>query len=185
MVFFIVGFPWETAGHIDATLSLMKQMSPYLETFYPALAAILIPFPGTELYEDYKDEYYLREWWLRDEYAFGVPNNGHHAFFEQEFFRVGSVLDADFFRYPPAVRNRIHLTFRFMHGVNNRRRPLLNRLLNNGLVDLSRFLNRLSPAAERALFGRLLNLRRRFDGPADVPQPVAPAAPKRTPAPTR
>lgn len=185
MVFFIVGFPWETAEHIDATLSVMKQMSPYLETFYPALASILIPFPGTELYDQFADEYDLREWWLRDEYAFGVPKDGRHAFFEQEFFRVGSVLDANFFRYSPAVRNRIYRTFRFMHEVNNRRQPLLSRLMNNGLVDLSRTLHRLSPAAERALFDGLMNLHRRLAAPAPAAHPSESAQTFRRPVSTR
>ena len=138
--------------------AFQQPLSPYLDNFFPALASILIPFPGTELYDMYKDEYDLQEWWLREDRSFGVPQRGRHAYFEEQYFRLGAVLDADFFRYSPRVRNSMYETFRFMHRHNNSGKGFFGRLIGNGLVDLSRALWSISPRLERTTMGMLRSL---------------------------
>lgn len=153
MAFFIVGFPWETSEHIKATLTLMKELSPYLDSFHHALASILIPFPGTEVYESYKDEYDLHQWWLKPERSIGVPKLGRHAYFEEKLFPVGSVLDADFFRYSSDVRNSILQTMRYMHHHNNHNENYLIRTVKNRMIDLSLALQGVSPTLEHIVMG--------------------------------
>jgi radical SAM superfamily enzyme YgiQ (UPF0313 family) len=78
VAFFILGFPWEDVGHIDETLRLMEFLSPYV-IFHPAIASILIPFPGTELFEQYKDEYGFDRWWLGDDRNYDAPRIDRRA----------------------------------------------------------------------------------------------------------
>lgn len=150
-VFFILGFPWEDSKAIDETLRLMKDISPYVD-FHPAIASILIPFPGTEIYERYKDEYGFADWWVSDDRTFDTPSIGAHPYYQCLSYRFGAVLDADFFRYTPEVQAKIHEVFRFMFASNLRQRHRLARAARLFAFDLSRRLDALSPAIERAVF---------------------------------
>ncbi len=158
VVFFILGFPWDTPAAVDATLELMHELSPHVE-FLPAIASILIPFPGTELYDRYKDEYGLAGWWLSDDRSYNAPSIDTHAFYQTVLYRMGVVLDADFFRYSPEMKAKIHDVFRFMYASNFRRRGLLFRTAAMLSLDVSRTLAAVSPRLERALFKLPLKLR--------------------------
>lgn len=151
VVFFILGFPWEDSGAIDETLRLMNDISPYV-LFHPAIASILIPFPGTEIYDRYKDQYGFSNWWLGGGRTFDAPRAGTHAFYQRLSYRVGAVLDADFFHYTPAMKAKIHEVFRFMFESNLRQRSRLTRATRLFAFDLSRKLDAMSPVLERAVF---------------------------------
>jgi anaerobic magnesium-protoporphyrin IX monomethyl ester cyclase len=158
VAFFILGFPWETVAAYAETLQLMKELSPHV-LFQPAIASILIPFPGTEIYERYKDEFGFDRWWLGDERNYDAPQADRHAFYQVLMHRMGVVLDADFFRYPLEIRKAIHQVFRFMFASNFRQR---NPLVRHGMllaIDLSRKLANISPKLEHALFKVPLTLR--------------------------
>ena len=150
-VFFILGFPWEDVASLDETLRLMKELSSYV-VFRPAIASVLVPFPSTEIYERYKDQYGFADWWITGERTFDVPRIGTHPFYQSIIYRVGTVLDADFFHYTPAVRSKIHEIFRFMHATNLRQRGILSRTVKLLAFDISRKLDAASPILERLLF---------------------------------
>jgi hypothetical protein len=158
VAFFILGFPWETSASIEETLRLMKDIAPSV-VFHPAIASILIPFPGTEIYERYKDEFGFADWWLSDDRNFDAPKSGKHAFYQSLLFRVGVVLDADFFRYSDEMKNNIHKVFRFMYASNLRQKSLFARRAHLLAIDLSRSLSTISPKLERAIFKIPLTLR--------------------------
>jgi radical SAM superfamily enzyme YgiQ (UPF0313 family) len=156
--FFILGFPWEDPAATETTLQLMKELSPYI-VFKPAIASILIPFPGTELYDRYKDEYDFTQWWTGDERAYDVPTGKTHPFYQTVMYRMGMVLDADFFRYSPQMKAKIHDVFRFMYASNFRRRNIFFRTAAMAAIDLSRRLESVSPQLERLVFKGPLMLR--------------------------
>jgi anaerobic magnesium-protoporphyrin IX monomethyl ester cyclase len=149
--FFILGFPWEDPQATDATLQLMRELSPYI-VFKPALASILIPFPGTELYDRYKEQYGFARWWLSDDRTYDAPRAETHALYETVMYRMGAILDADFFRYTAAMKAKIHEVFRFMYSSNARRRSFIVRVAALSALDLSRKLDAVSPRLERMLF---------------------------------
>lgn len=150
-VFFILGWPWEDRRDIDETLQLMKDLAEYV-VFCPAIASVLIPFPCTEIYDCFKDQYGFTDWWLSDERSFDVPRLGTHPFYQLMVFRVGVVLDADFFRYTPEVKRKIHDVFRFMQASNLADRGFWSRTVRLSAFDLSRKLDSISPLLERAVF---------------------------------
>jgi radical SAM superfamily enzyme YgiQ (UPF0313 family) len=150
-VFFILGFPWEDVEAIDQSLQLMKELSKYV-LFCPALASVLVPFPGTEIYERYKDQYGFEGWWLSDDRTFDAPRLGTHPFYQSMIFRIGAVLDADFFRYSPEVKAKIYDVFRFMRSSNLQQQNFLARFLRLTAFDFSRKLDAISPLLERAVF---------------------------------
>jgi anaerobic magnesium-protoporphyrin IX monomethyl ester cyclase len=150
VAFFILGFPWENAAAIDVTRQLMEDIAPHV-IFEPAIASILIPFPGTEIYERFCGQYGFADWWLGDDRNYDAPRADRHPFYQVFMYRTGAVLDADFFRYSPEVKAKIYQIFRLMFASNLRRKNPAKRLLLPAL-DLSRKLNALWPPLERAVF---------------------------------
>lgn len=151
-VFFILGFPWESADDINVTYSLMKELEPHIECFHPAVASILIPFPGTEIYQTYKNEYGFENWWLSDDRHYENTSNEKLSFYEKRMFRYGHVLQADFFRYDDAEKEKIREIFAFMYKHNLRSRSLASRLILSSLFSISKNMARISPALEKNLF---------------------------------
>jgi anaerobic magnesium-protoporphyrin IX monomethyl ester cyclase len=151
-VFFILGFPWESADDTQVTFDLMKELSPHIEYFHPAVASIIVPFPGTEIYEKYKAEYGFENWWLSENRHY-VQNgaNGMH-FFEERLFWCGHVLKANFFNYSDDVKAKIYEIFTFMHKHNTRNQNPVLKFALNSLMSISQNTARISPALERALF---------------------------------
>jgi radical SAM superfamily enzyme YgiQ (UPF0313 family) len=151
-VFFILGFPWEDVAALQNTHNLMKDIAPYVSVFHPAVASIVIPFPGTELYEQYCKEYGFENWWLSEEKNYDrlVPEDV--SYYESKVFRLGNILKADFFRYDQRVKNKILEIFEFMHFHNlSNRRSYLSTIQRN-LIWLSKKTEALSPVAERSIF---------------------------------
>jgi anaerobic magnesium-protoporphyrin IX monomethyl ester cyclase len=154
-VFFILGFPWEDVEAIEETRAMMEYLIPYVSTFHPAVGTVLIPFPGTEIYEQYKDRYGFQDWWLGEDRNYDVPRLGSHAYFEYVVFRCGAILDADFFHYVPEVKWKIIDLFTLMYFQNLRSRGFLSRVVQKGAFSLSVALARRWPRAERLVFGLL------------------------------
>ncbi len=157
-VFFILGFPWDTVESIDETQRLMSQLAPYVARFHPAIASILIPFPGTEIFDQHKAEFDLEEWWLGEARNFDAPDRRRHAHYQAELFTRGAVMDADFFHYSKQVRTKIEDVFEFMWLHNLGKSPGPVRVAKRILFETSRALHGISPALERAAFGALREL---------------------------
>ena len=150
--FFILGFPWETVSNLDETHRLIVELSPYVDHFHPAIASILVPFPGTEIYEVYKNGYDLENWWLRDDKQISVPSPGRHAYYETKLFPLGMVLEADFFQYSTDVKRKIYEIFTHMYFHNQKKQHWLSRSIRKNIFQLSRKFHDLSPAVEHSLF---------------------------------
>lgn len=150
-VFFILGFPWEGVESLQNTLQLMRDISDHV-SFAPAIGSVLIPFPNTEIYERYKDQHGFADWWLSDDRTFDVPRIGSHPYYQSLIFRVGAVLDADFFHYPSEVKAKILDIFRFMWASNLRDYSRWGRAARLSAFDLSRKLDAVSPTLERSVF---------------------------------
>jgi anaerobic magnesium-protoporphyrin IX monomethyl ester cyclase len=156
--FFILGFPWEDPQSTGTTLQLMRDLSPYI-VFQPAIASIIVPFPGTEIYDRYKDEYGFARWWTSEDRTYDAPRMGKHAFYQSVMYRMGVVLDADFFHYTREMKAKIHEVFRLMYSSNYRQRNFFFRTAAMLALDLSRKLDEVSPRLEQLLFKIPLKLR--------------------------
>jgi hypothetical protein len=136
---------------LENTLQLMKDISDYV-SFAPAIGSVLIPFPSTEIYDRYKDRHGFAGWWLSDDRTFDAPRIGTHPYYQSLIFRIGAVLDADFFHYPKEVKAKIFDIFRFMRSSNLREYSPWARALRLSAFDFSRKLDAVSPLLERAVF---------------------------------
>jgi anaerobic magnesium-protoporphyrin IX monomethyl ester cyclase len=123
---FMWGYPWETAEEMQNTASLMRRLSKEVSEIMPG--GILIPFPGTELYEEHKQKYNLENWWqdrkgFTGEYRLKsrVVLFRHYLFDDQGQFEGGG-----FFNISKEIMNRIKSAAGFIGRFNLSRKQ--NRL---------------------------------------------------------
>jgi radical SAM superfamily enzyme YgiQ (UPF0313 family) len=161
-VFFILGFPWEAASALDDTKRLMRELAPHVACFHPAIASILIPFPCTEIYESYKNQYNLENWWLKEARSYDAPRLGTHSYLQTKIFPLGAVLDADFFNYPVEVKQKIHDIFKFMYFHDLRNRGKICQTLQCVLICFSEWLYLRAPSLESRMFSALIYFTRNY-----------------------
>jgi radical SAM superfamily enzyme YgiQ (UPF0313 family) len=121
---FMLGFPQETPVALERTLAFMRRIAPLVDTF--STLGVLVPFPGTPLYEDYHVRYGFTDWWLREEYSHYVPPPPIDDF--DRFYRHyvdDANLDLDFFRYTDEMRELMREVMRFKAEHNLERMGLL------------------------------------------------------------
>ena len=97
---FMFGFPWEGPGDVRMTTKFIRQLSPYVTYIQPG--GVLVPFPATQIYEEYKGEYGFEGWWLEE----GEEDERDEPLFQRIFFDYRP-LQRNWFRYPPEVVREI------------------------------------------------------------------------------
>ena len=109
---FMLGFPQETEVELERTLRFMERIAPLTDTF--STLGVVVPFPGTPIYDDFHAQYGFTDWWLRE--AYGVytpppPIDDRVAFYR--YYTDDANLELDFFRYSPGMRDLIRECLRF------------------------------------------------------------------------
>ena len=148
---FMLGFPWENSDDIKKTREFMISISENVYKFQDF--GILVPIPGTQIYEDYKEKYGYSNWWLKDEYSFFYSSNTYFPFYRRKGFDDLGLLDGGFFNYSSDVKKAIRLTINFivsrkLASINNH----LERFLSKYGVFISSLLYKINPGLESFLF---------------------------------
>ncbi|HEY4304916.1 MAG TPA: radical SAM protein [Gemmatimonadaceae bacterium] len=121
---FMVGFPQEAPDALDRTLRFMERIAPLVDTF--STMGVLVPFPGTPLYDNYHEQYGFSEWWLREEcshYQAPPPMEDFDRFYRH--YIDDANLELDFFHYSYEMRDRMRECMRYKAEHNLRRMGLL------------------------------------------------------------
>jgi radical SAM superfamily enzyme YgiQ (UPF0313 family) len=121
---FMLGFPQETPAALDRTLRFMERIAPLVDSF--STMGVLVPFPGTPLYDDYHERFGFSEWWLREEcarYEAPPPIDDFDRFYRH--YIDDANLELDFFRYSSEMRDRMRECMRYKAEHNLRRMGLL------------------------------------------------------------
>jgi radical SAM superfamily enzyme YgiQ (UPF0313 family) len=109
---FMLGFPQEDEAALERTLRFMERIAPLTDTF--STLGVVVPFPGTPLYDDHHEAYGFTDWWLREDhsrYNAPPPIEDREAFYR--YYTDDSNLELDFFRYRPGMRALIREGLRF------------------------------------------------------------------------
>ena len=108
MVNFMHGFPWESTIDLKTNRRFIKKIRPLVDSIMPA--GIVIPFPKTDLYEQYKDLYGFENWWLKkDNFSGAGKVKISQPFFERIFFSYYP-LNYNFFNYSPQIVKELKRT---------------------------------------------------------------------------
>jgi radical SAM superfamily enzyme YgiQ (UPF0313 family) len=110
VVNFMFGFPGEGVAELRHTLDFMEELAT--STDYFNTRGVLVPFPGTAVYDRHAAAYGLSEWWL-DESKVAIEPDFATAEEAQRYAETDPTLSLDFFRYPDAVRDQIAACVRF------------------------------------------------------------------------
>ena len=123
---FMFGFPEEGVTELNHTLDFMAQLAPDVDSFNNR--GVLVPFPGTAIYDRWHSEYGFIEWWLDpsklvDEVdLFDLDEPSLQAYLETD-----PTLALDFFRYSDQVRDKIAECVRFKAQHNKARLDSIRR----------------------------------------------------------
>ncbi|WP_455392458.1 B12-binding domain-containing radical SAM protein [[Eubacterium] cellulosolvens] len=97
---FMLGFPWEREKHLQDTLDFMVKINDLVDAY--SARGVVIPYPGTELYEKSKDQYDLDNWWLRKKMDI------NDKFDElRDIYLKDPILELDLFKYSYGVKKMI------------------------------------------------------------------------------
>jgi radical SAM superfamily enzyme YgiQ (UPF0313 family) len=121
---FMLGFPQETPACLERTLRFMEQIAPLVDSF--STLGVLVPFPGTPLYEDYHRQYGFTDWWLREEcsrYDPPPPISDFDRFYRH--YIDDANLELDFFHYSEEMRRLMRACMKFKAEHNLSRMGLL------------------------------------------------------------
>lgn len=121
---FMLGFPQETPAALDRTLRFMERIAPLVDSF--STMGVLVPFPGTPLYDDHHLQFGFTQWWLREEcsrYSAPPPIDDFDRFYRH--YIDDANLELDFFHYSIEMRDRIRECMRFKAEHNLRRMGVL------------------------------------------------------------
>ena len=161
---FMFGFPWEEVCDIKRTRSLLKSIAPNLT--YIVNGGILIPYPGTEIYNRYKDTYSnIKEWWLKIDLRWWgyskIKDKPLLPLFERLFFKDYYILKANFFNYSDVMILEIKKITDFigrfnlyMYSKRLTNRPMLLYFYKSMLfltVKLSKLIHRINHLLEKRL----------------------------------
>lgn len=148
---FMWGFPWESAEDIKENLRKVTSKSRYFNKIMAA--GIPMPFPGTELYELYKDEYNFENWWLNPHKRYN-----YNPYFYQSFafgFQDG-LIENPFFNYSKEMKKSLREVANFITNFNNRHLSSKKKVILKALMTLSKVLSRILPWAEINIFQKIL-----------------------------
>jgi anaerobic magnesium-protoporphyrin IX monomethyl ester cyclase len=128
---FMFGFPGEGIEELERTLALMESLAPYADVFNNR--GVLVPFPGTPVYERWHEQHGFTDWWLNPVMVPDEPDLGALEGTEaQEQLECDPTLELDFFRYSDPVREKIAECVRFKALRNQER---IRRFTMNSAVE--------------------------------------------------
>lgn len=126
IVNFMFGFPGEGVTELQHTLDLMVELAE--DTDYFNTRGVLVPFPGTAIYDEHVANYDFAGWWLDPDKVRDEPNlfllDGDAS---HDAAALDPTLELDFFRYSDPVRRKIAecVAFKANHNRQTIQRQML------------------------------------------------------------
>jgi len=150
----IQGWPWERPEDVDKTVQFVEEIAK--EGIIFNTRAMVIPYPRTELYNEYNQQYGFTNWWLKEKIDIKANPNYVKPFFLSGLigtFYDDPVLENDFFKYSYVMKKKYKklMNCKAESFKVNKGNFVWNALLNN-LYFLSKFLHWLNPLLERIIF---------------------------------
>ncbi len=118
------GFPWETPKHLQNTIDYIHEIWDAVYLFH--FAGALMPFPGNEIYREYKDEFGFEKYWLDEDFqhkADQIYQNtlnpyAYSTFHQRNLYDDTYIQEQTFFNYDKAYRDKV-TEFVFTIGKHN------------------------------------------------------------------
>jgi len=102
MLNLMFGWPDETEDELRTTLAFLEQAAPLAASFNAR--GVLVPYPGTEIYDHHHAACGFTEWWLREPplryQPFPLSGSQHQGL---RAYAADAALARNFFHHPPAL----------------------------------------------------------------------------------
>lgn len=162
---FMFGFPFETNESIEKSLKFIETMAPYYDDLMKG--GIIIPYPDTELYNKYCDEYHFKNWWFEPEnYIDDVYNERKSSLFKRIGFNDNALNGKrSFFNYNTVQKRNLKKAIKRINRVLFRKKAaklnatnhrFFNIPIEYGLIflfNLSKLIYTFSPNLESKIMG--------------------------------
>jgi len=168
---FMYGFPWETPEDICQTTEFIKKISPYVTYIQPG--GVLTPYPATQIYNEYREEYGFTDWWLKERTEDSIRSETDEPLFQRIFFDYDAI-EQNWFNYPPEIIKEIMRAADVVgrhnllyHAKKLTSNPILAAIVREviyTLVKLSRAIYRINPQAARVFSKPFLNIAEKYHG---------------------
>ena len=122
---FMLGFPGESPRALGRTLEFMQRISPLVDSF--STLGVVVPFPGTPIYEDNHELYGFTDWWLREDhshYTAPPPVSDFDRYYRHYIHDTN--LELDFFHYSETHRDSIRECMKYKAEHNLQKMGLLS-----------------------------------------------------------
>jgi len=121
---FMLGFPQETPAALERTLRFMERIAPLVDAF--STMGVVVPFPGTPIYEEFHERHGFTDWWLRPDYSrYAAPPPPEDLDRYYRYYIDDANLALDFFEYDAEMRALIRDCLRFKAEHNLQRMGLM------------------------------------------------------------
>ncbi len=156
MCYLILGWPWETPAHINNTIRFVRRLPMNAKVQHGYF--VPTPYPGTVLYDRYKEQYGFQKWWLLPNAFEQRFEGGYLPYFRVNMFYLDHFyLRKNFFkrdrRFQRFVRHAFELVGRSeVIRTTGRKKGTIIIMLSY----LSYALYRLDPGLERLVFGSFM-----------------------------
>lgn len=118
------GWPDETCAELEATIGFLDRAAPIAGGFNAR--GVVVPYPGTEIYERYHERFGFTGWWIREApLAYAVfPVSWDEAEIRRAY-ADDPALDRNFFHHPPhriaRIRGALARKAELTAGIQRRR----------------------------------------------------------------
>lgn len=147
----ICGFPWETRRHFRDCILEAKKIPNRLK--FHAVVVTPIPYPHTELYERYKNEFNFKNWWLENRDCLDAASKWHPFFLSFAFSFYPLYTRCRYWNYSDRKKTEINsFCWRLLAIMLNRHYSFPINLFILASCRLSYFLWRISPSLEKISF---------------------------------
>jgi len=162
----MTGFPFENEKKIYTTLNALKEISPKVKYF--STGSVLVPYPGTEIYEEYKIGKGFVNWWLKDNFSQDPIKHDYCPYFLNGLLGdftmpKDPILDINFFNYSKKEIKAMKklLFYKCIHSMKSSY-GLIKIIILFFLYYFSKVLYKFSPFIENYIFSNLYKIFLRF-----------------------
>jgi len=169
----MIGFPWETAKHINNTLKMVYEI--WDDVFLFQVSGSLVPYPGTRVYDQYVKEFpQFKDYWLKkgEFQKFGIQTYQNTAnpyavstYYQRNLFDDSYIQDEAFFTYTKEYKKKV-AEFVFEIGRHNLENIYQNNIIKQkflmGVSKLSYYTYKIFPKLEMQLGGFLYEIVKYF-----------------------
>lgn len=120
----MTGFPYEEPKHVQSQIDYVKNTWNYVSLYQ--VSGCLMPFPGTEIYQEYAEKEGFKDYWLRPEYQdFGIQvyqncmnPYANSCYYQRVLFDDTYIQEEKFFHYTKEYKEKVR-EFVFTVGKHN------------------------------------------------------------------